>query len=78
MYKRLRSVASFLGILSPTGKLYLFCTKNERLLFHHDGDQHFLPQVWFSGDEDECKLIPGVQEKSPGRSRSLSDQAIVV
>jgi hypothetical protein len=78
VYKRLHGVGQLFGNSKSTGKLYLLRTKNERLLFHHAGDQHFLSQVWFSGDEDERKLIPGVQAKSPGRRRSLSDQAIVV
>src|SRR5437879_7112646 len=25
---------------------------HERLLFHHDGDQYFLSQVWLSGDDN--------------------------
>jgi hypothetical protein len=29
---------------------------HERLLFHHDGDQYFLSQVWFWGDEDGREL----------------------
>jgi hypothetical protein len=48
---------------------------HERLLFHHDGDQYFLSQVWLSGDEDGRELIPGVQEKAAA-DRSTSDQVV--
>jgi hypothetical protein len=37
---------------------------HERLLFHHDGGQYFLSQVWFWGDEDGRELSPGVQDKT--------------
>jgi sec-independent protein translocase protein TatA len=47
--KRLHGVGQFSWNSKSTGKLYLLCTKNECLLFHHGGDQHFLSQVWFSG-----------------------------
>ncbi len=49
---------------------------HERLLFHHDGDQYFLCQVWLSGDENGRELIPGVQEKAAA-NRSNSDQVVV-
>jgi hypothetical protein len=49
---------------------------HERLLFHHDGDQYFLSQVWLSGDENGRELIPGVQEKAAA-NRSNSDQVVV-
>jgi hypothetical protein len=48
---------------------------HERLLFHHDGDQYFLSQVWLSGDEDGRELIPGVQEKAAA-DRSTGDQVV--
>jgi hypothetical protein len=48
---------------------------HERLLFHHDGDQYFLSQVWLSGDENGRELIPGVQEKAAA-DRSTSDQVV--
>jgi hypothetical protein len=50
---------------------------HERLLFHHDGDQYFLSQVWFWGDENGHELTRGVQEKSLGKRRPASDQVIV-
>jgi hypothetical protein len=50
---------------------------HEHLLFHHDGDQYFLSQVWFSGDEDARELIPVVHEKSMAKGRPVGDQAIV-
>jgi hypothetical protein len=50
---------------------------HERLLFHHDGDQYFLSQVWLSGDEDGHELIPGVQEKAAA-NHSTSDQVVAV
>jgi len=49
---------------------------HERLLFHHDGDQYFLSQVWFWGDEDGREVTRGVQEKSLGKSRPANDQVI--
>jgi hypothetical protein len=49
---------------------------HERLLFRHDGDKYVLSQVWLLGDNDGRELS-GVQQKSPGRSRPVSDQAIV-
>ncbi|HEV2732903.1 MAG TPA: hypothetical protein VGV15_22970 [Terriglobales bacterium] len=49
---------------------------HERLLFHHDGDQYFLSQVWLSGDEDGHELVPGVQEKAAA-NRSTSNQVAV-
>ena len=48
----------------------------ERLVFHHDGNQYFLSQVWLSGDENGRELIPGVQEKAAA-NRSNSDQVVV-
>jgi hypothetical protein len=50
---------------------------HERLLFHHDGDQYFLSQVWFWGDEDGREVPRGAQEKSLGKRRPASDQVIV-
>src|SRR5438445_12159264 len=49
---------------------------HERLLFHHDGDQYVLSQVWLSGDENGRELIPGVQEKAAA-NRSNSDRVVV-
>jgi hypothetical protein len=50
---------------------------HERLLFHHDGVQYFLSQVWFWGDEDGHELTRGVQEKSLGNGRPASGQVMV-
>jgi hypothetical protein len=50
---------------------------HERLLFHHVGDQYFLSQVWFWGDEDSRELIRGVQQKSLEKGRPASDEVIV-
>jgi hypothetical protein len=50
---------------------------HEHLLFHRDGDQYSLSQIWLSGDEDARELIPVVHEKSIAKSRSAGDQAIV-
>jgi hypothetical protein len=47
---------------------------HERLLFHHNGDQYFLSQVWLSGDENGRELLPGVQEKGLEKGRGVSDQ----
>jgi hypothetical protein len=49
---------------------------HERLLFHHDGDQYFLSQVWFWGEEDGRELTRGVQEKSLEKGRPASDEVI--
>ena len=49
---------------------------HERLLFHHDGDQYFLSQVWLSGDEDGRELIPGAQEKKAATHGSTGDQVV--
>jgi hypothetical protein len=50
---------------------------HEHLLFHHDGDQYFLSQVWFRGDEDGRELSLGVHQQRMAKSRPVSDQAIV-
>jgi hypothetical protein len=47
---------------------------HERLLFHQDGDEYFLSEVWLSGDENGHELIPRVQEKGSEKVRALSDQ----
>jgi hypothetical protein len=49
---------------------------HERLLFHHDGDQYFLSQIWFRGNKDGRGLTPGVQEKRLGKNRPAGDQII--
>jgi hypothetical protein len=49
---------------------------HERLLFHHDGDQYFLSQVWLSGDENGHELLPGAQEKSLEKGREVRDQVV--
>src|SRR6266436_3146950 len=48
---------------------------HERLLFHHDGDQYFLSQVWLSGDENGHELRPGVQESNLEKGQGVSDQS---
>ncbi len=48
---------------------------HERLLFHHDGDQYFLSQVWLSGDENGHELRPGVQERNLEKGQGVSDQS---
>jgi hypothetical protein len=48
---------------------------HERLLFHHDGDQYFLSQVWLLGDENGQELIPAVRQKGSQRGRMASDFA---
>jgi hypothetical protein len=48
---------------------------HERLLFHHNGDQYFLSQVWLSGDENGRELLPGVQEQGLQKGRGVSDQS---
>lgn len=50
---------------------------HERLVFHQDGDQYFLSQVWFWGNEDGRELIPSTQAKRFRKSGPGSDQAIV-
>jgi hypothetical protein len=48
---------------------------HERLLFHHDGDQYVLSQVWLSGDENGQELIPAVRQKGSQQGRMASDHA---
>jgi len=48
----------------------------ERLVFHHDGNQYFLSQVWLSGDENGHEFIPGAQEKKTATNRSTGDQVV--
>ena len=48
---------------------------HERLLFHHDGDQYVLSQVWLSGDENGQELIPAVRQKGSEKGRAASDHA---
>jgi len=50
--------------------------QHQSLLFHRDGDQYFLSQVWFWGDEEGRELSPGRQEKTLAKSRPVSDQAL--
>jgi hypothetical protein len=50
---------------------------HERLLFHRDGEQYFLSQVWFRGDEEGRELSLGVNQERLAKSRPVSDQAIV-
>jgi hypothetical protein len=50
---------------------------HERLLFRHDGDQYFLSQVWFWGDQDGRELTRGVQEKSFGKGGPARGQVMV-
>ena len=50
--------------------------QHQSLLFHHDGDQYFLSQVWFWGDEEGRELSLGRQEKTLAKSRPVSDQAL--
>jgi hypothetical protein len=49
---------------------------HERLVFHHDGNQYFLSQVWLSGDENGHELIPGAQENKAATNRSTGDQVV--
>jgi hypothetical protein len=49
---------------------------HERLVFHHDGEQYFLSQVWLSGDENGHELIPGAQEKKAATNGSTGDQVL--
>ena len=48
----------------------------ERLVFHRYGDQYFLSQVWFAGDEDGHEFIAGAQEKKAATNRSTGDQVV--
>ena len=49
---------------------------HERLVFHHDGNQYFLSQVWLSGAENGRELIPEAQEKKTATNRSTGDQVV--
>jgi len=47
---------------------------NERLVFHRYGDEQFVAQVWFMGDEEGYELIPGAREKESAANRAVGDQ----
>jgi hypothetical protein len=47
---------------------------HERLVFHRYGDEQFVAQVWFMGDEDGYELIPGAREKESAANRAVGDQ----
>lgn len=47
---------------------------HERLVFHHYGDEQFVAQVWFMGDEEGYELIPGAREKESAANRAVGDQ----
>jgi len=66
---KVQQVAFTVPISNQTGN-------HERLLFHHVGDQYFLSQVWFWGDEDSRELIRGAQQKSLEKSWPASDEVI--
>lgn len=50
--------------------------KHERLVFERYGSDHFLSQIWFSGDEDGQELIRGANEKmaAPGMEPAVAGQ----
>jgi len=48
---------------------------HERLLFHHEGDQYVLSQVWLSGDENGQELVPAVRQKGSEKGQAASDHA---
>jgi hypothetical protein len=47
---------------------------HERLVFHRYGDEQFVAQVWFMGDEEGYELIPGAREKQSAANRAVGDQ----
>jgi hypothetical protein len=47
---------------------------HERLVFHRYGDEQFVAQVWFVGDEEGLELIPGTREKESAANRAVGDQ----
>jgi len=47
---------------------------HERLVFHRYGDEQFVAQVWFMGDEEGYELIPGAREKESAANRAVGDQ----
>jgi hypothetical protein len=49
---------------------------HEHLVFHRYGDQYFLSQVWFAGD-DGHEFIAGAQEKKAATEKSIADQVVV-
>jgi hypothetical protein len=49
---------------------------HERLVFHHYGDQYFLSQVWFAGD-DGHEFIAGAREKKAATEKPTADQVVV-
>ena len=49
---------------------------HERLVFHHYGDQYFLSQVWFTGD-DGHEFIAGARKKKAANEKPTADQVAV-
>jgi len=47
---------------------------HERLVFHRSGEEQFVAQVWFMGDEEGYELIPGAREKESAANRAVGDQ----
>jgi len=45
-----------------------------RLIFHRYGDEQFVAQVWFMGDEEGYELIPGTREKESAANRAVGAQ----
>ena len=53
--------------------------KHERVVFERYGSEHFLSQIWFSGDEDGQELVRGASEKraaakQPGMEPAIAGQ----
>lgn len=49
---------------------------HERFVFHRYGDQYFLSQVWFVGN-DGHEFIAGSREKKAATEQSTADQVVV-
>ena len=47
---------------------------HERLVFHRYGDEQFVAQVWFMGDEEGYELIPGSRERESAANHAAADQ----
>jgi hypothetical protein len=50
--------------------------KHERLVFERYGSEHFLSQIWFSGDEDGQELVRGVNEKRAAAKQPVMEPAV--
>lgn len=49
---------------------------HERLVFHTYGGEHFVSEIWFTGDEQGYELTPGAREKESAANSQRSEQSV--